>query len=150
MGRKVEPEKQHTEKYYVRLTKQQAKWLEEIRERKGATSMAEVLRMAAAEYIDAQGGNISSRRHFSRSLRQYIRQLEEQAQIMNALLLTLLAQQLASEEEGEEITAEELLADAARGTMPLFFKLQATWNSLAQSKRKAEEAAAKEVQNQKE
>ena len=101
-----------TNKFYVRLTDQQAARIEEIRVRRGAYSTAEILREAAVEFIENESDAISSRRHFSRSLQQHVARLEEQIQVIFAFQTMLMAGQfkeihdLASDEGDESVTVE--------------------------------------------
>jgi hypothetical protein len=136
-----------TQKFYVRLTDQQAARIEEIRVRRGAYSTAEILREAAVEFIENESDAISSRRHFSRSLQQHITRLEEQIQVIFAFQTMLMAGQfkeiheMASDEGDEVVTVEQLLTQASRETITQFFKVRALLATLVQSKQKAEDAA---------
>jgi hypothetical protein len=140
-----------TNKFYVRLTDQQATHIEEIRVRKGVNSTAEVLRQAAVEFIENESDAISSRRHFSRSLQQNIARLEEQMQVIFAFQTMLMAGQfkeiheMASDEDDETVTVEQLLGQASRETITQFFKVRALLGTLVQSKQKAEDAARKKA-----
>jgi hypothetical protein len=136
-----------TQKFYVRLTDQQAARIEEIRVRRGAYSTAEILREAAVEFIENESDAISSRRHFARSLQQHINRLEEQMQVIFAFQTMLMAGQfkeiheMASDEGDEAVTVEQLLTQASRETITQFFKVRALLGTLVQSKQKAEDAA---------
>jgi len=138
-----------TQKFYVRLTDQQAARIEEIRVRKGIYSTAEVLRQAAVEYLEDESDAISSRRHFSKSLQQSVSRLEEQIQVIFAFQTLLMAGQfkeihdLASDDGNTAITVEQLLAQASRETITQFFRVRALLGTLIQSKQKAEDAARK-------
>ena len=140
-----------TNKFYVRLTDQQAAHIEEIRVRRGAYSTAEILREAAVEFIENESDVISSRRHFSRSLQQTIIRLEEQMQVIFAFQTMLMAGQfkeihdMASDEDDEAVTVEQLLGQASRETIAQFFKVRALLGTLVQSKQKAEDAARKKA-----
>ena len=136
-----------TQKFYVRLTDQQAARIEEIRVRRGVYSTAEILREAAVEFIENESDAISSRRHFARSLQQHINRLEEQMQVIFAFQTMLMAGQfkeiheMAADEDDETVTVEHLLTQASRETITQFFKVRALLGTLVQSKQKAEDAA---------